>query len=57
MNEYQFAALIIREGPSTAAAIASLFSGGDKLVTPELIARVKELGSRTASDYEAKRQK
>lgn len=56
MTEAQLIALIIREGLPTALALAEIFKNPVAEVTDEQIQRLKELGSRTASDYEAGRQ-
>lgn len=56
MTEAQLIALVVREGLPTAIALAEVFRNPAQEVTPSQIERLKELGSRTASDYEKGRQ-
>lgn len=44
-------ALIAREGLKTALQLHDIWTAGDD-VTPEMLARLKELAGRTAEDYE-----
>ena len=56
MTEAQMLLLILREGLPTAVAIADLFKSPEAPVSPAQLARLKELGGRTATDYERERQ-
>jgi hypothetical protein len=56
MTEAQLIALIVREGLPTAMTLAEIFRNPAGEVTEAQLARLKELGSRTASDYEKERQ-
>lgn len=55
MPKELFYALIAREGIKVALELFALWQTAD-VVTPEMLERLRVLGSRTAADYEREKQ-